>query len=270
MMRAIKAEIQKRFPGLVGALRAWKFRRYCRRTFGGLQDEVEDVLFPDGNIRVLHGPFAGTRYYNRTVWGPVTSKWLGSYEEELHEVVGTWCRQGNFDTVVDVGCAEGYYAVGMARALPDVQVFAYDADPWARKLTRELGDLNGLGNLHIGGFCGHGRLQEHLQQGRALLICDIEGGEYALLDPEKVPALAGTEILVEVHIHEGMSVRQGEAILRERFYASHDVRVYEVSGRSIEEWREKSGIDDSDLLRRAMDEWRCVDQVWLHLKPSRA
>jgi len=268
MMRAIKAEIQKRFPGLVGALRAWKFRRYCRRAFGGLQDEVEKVLFPDGDIRVLHGPFGGMRYYNRTVWGPVTSKWLGSYEEELHEVVANWCRRGEFQTVVDVGCAEGYYAVGMARALPRAHVFAYDADPWARKLTRELGELNGLGNLHLGGFCDHGLLQAHLQDGRGLLICDIEGGEYGLLDPDRVPALVGVEILVEVHEYEGMSVRQGEVILRDRFSASHEVRVYEVSERSIEEWREKSGIRDIELVRRAMDEWRCYEQVWLHMIPK--
>ncbi len=66
---------------------------------------------------VQGGPFAGMAYLHRSLDGPLPPRLLGCYEAELHgaleRILGT-----RYDTVVDIGCAEGYYAVGLALKMP--------------------------------------------------------------------------------------------------------------------------------------------------------
>jgi predicted O-methyltransferase YrrM len=82
-------------------------------------------------------------YLDETVWGPITPKWLGCYELELHDIVETAiaCR---YDRVIDVGCAEGYYAVGFAWRMPETEVITFDIDPIARRQTRRLAAMAGV------------------------------------------------------------------------------------------------------------------------------
>lgn len=61
---------------------------------------------------------------------------LGSYEEELHEVVEEIIARSPA-VVVDIGAAEGYYAIGFARRLPKTTVFAIDLDSRARQVCEE-------------------------------------------------------------------------------------------------------------------------------------
>jgi len=55
-------------------------------------------------------------------------KLLGCYEAELHPVFAKW-QAVPFRQVVNVGAAEGYYAVGCARLWPEAQVIAFETNP---------------------------------------------------------------------------------------------------------------------------------------------
>jgi len=44
--------------------------------------------------------------------------------------------------VITVGCAEGYYAVGLARLFPQAAIFAFDTDPKAQLICRQTASLN--------------------------------------------------------------------------------------------------------------------------------
>ena len=44
--------------------------------------------------------------------------------------------------IIDVGNAEGYYSVGLAKCIRDGTVYSYDVDPWARRQQRRLARLN--------------------------------------------------------------------------------------------------------------------------------
>ena len=58
---------------------------------------------------------------------PIFSKLLGFYEKELQKVIKNLIKR-DCEIVVDVGCAEGYYTVGLARVFKDkeTKVLAYD------------------------------------------------------------------------------------------------------------------------------------------------
>src|SRR5271165_2199287 len=88
-----------------------------------------------GNI-VQRGPFAGTAILQEKSWGnagDLAAKLLGFYEEELHDAVEE-AIAGNPDLVLNVGCAEGFYAVGLARRLPESRVIAFDIDQPAQTI----------------------------------------------------------------------------------------------------------------------------------------
>ena len=79
--------------------------------------EITNVLFNTQKGNVLSGPFAGMAMLPESSWGDgdLAPKLLGCYEAELHPAIAKAISRKP-KNIVNIGCAEGYYAVGMARA----------------------------------------------------------------------------------------------------------------------------------------------------------
>ena len=108
--------------------------------------------------KVKTGPFQDMKYLLGSRGSLLGPKLLGTYESEItswmHNLIAS-----EVDTIVDVGCAEGYYAVGLPYSMPTVQVYAFDADPRSQELTKWLAELNGVADrVEIGGICGQDQL----------------------------------------------------------------------------------------------------------------
>ena len=147
---------------------------------------------------VAAGPFAGMRYIVSSTGSALAPKLLGTYEAELHDVVKDMLRR-NSDLLVDVGAAEGYYAVGFARRASGMTVIAFEQEATGRRLLAKLAAANDVsGRVAIHGRCEPKDLQRVLKRD-ALLITDVEGYERVLIDPAAVPALRQVTILTEVH-----------------------------------------------------------------------
>jgi hypothetical protein len=101
--------------------------------------------------------------------------------------------------VINVGTAEGYFAVGLARALPEATVLAFEIDEATRAQCVELAEANGVAErIEFRGECTVADL-ERLGSGDSVVLCDCEGCELELVDPARVPALRTWELLVELH-----------------------------------------------------------------------
>ena len=70
------------------------------------------------------GPFAGMSCISEAICSSLVPKLLGSYESELHQVLNQ-ILETDYQNVIDIGCAEGYYAVGLALRLPNARVYAW-------------------------------------------------------------------------------------------------------------------------------------------------
>ena len=191
------------------------YRKVRKERLDGPAAAIVERLYGGGDLRVLWGPFAGMRYIPFASGSGLLPKLLGGYERELHGAVRESLARG-YDRVVNVGCGEGYYAVGYARALPEAEIEAYDIDPLARQRLRELARLNGV-EIDVGSACGH---QDLAIQGRTLIVCDCEGYELELLDPARVPGLAGADLLVELHDFLDPTI---SATLAARFGGTHEI-----------------------------------------------
>lgn len=179
--------------------------------------------------QVLSGPFAGMTLTVESSWNHMGPYILGSYEEELHAAIEQVIALGP-TTIVDIGAAEGYYAIGLARRLPDATVYASDVDPVSRRLCRENAERNGVSDrVVIFGALSPSRLGEILTGGGVLLM-DCEGCELELLDPELVPQLTQTYVIVELHDFIDPTIRE---TVERRLARTHVLELVDVHERAI-------------------------------------
>ncbi len=215
---------------------------------------------------VVAGPFRGLRFTDRSSWGAAAPFLVGSYEEELHGPLEDLIS-ARPTTVIDVGCAEGYYAVGLALRLPEARVFAYDVDPLARQLCAAMAALNDVDTrVHVRGECTVSELQALSGPG-VLLILDCEGAELDLLRLEQVPQLASTTILVELHDFIDSTIT---AIILSRFRETHAITLHDSRARNLDAYEVLTPLSREDRAT-AVDETRPLDphpMQWAVLVPE--
>ncbi len=212
---------------------------------------------------VASGPFQGMRYVHRSVGSGLRPKWLGTYEKELWPAIEEIGRRG-YKIIANVGAAEGYYAVGLARLLPQAQVVCFETQTKEHQLLLKLAALNGVEEqISMHALCTPELLQQTLSQASpALVVCDIDGGEYALLDPARVPTLGTSDILLEIHDfeHTGAPDR-----LRALFENTHDIEVILGCERTLADWPLKLNFSSQEKLE-ALAEGRPELQDWFWMK----
>ena len=78
------------------------------------QESAELLKKLFANKVVLTGIFKGLKYPELTAYGSALyPKLIGSYEKELCPTLARLLEK-NYSEIIDTGCAEGYYAVGLA------------------------------------------------------------------------------------------------------------------------------------------------------------
>lgn len=262
--KTIRHALYKFTPALAFSISSWHVRRLQKESSSLSRRAARQALFEGETPYVLGGPFAGMRYVDEFTFAPIAPLWLGVYEPQLHP----WIRrliEGGYDSFVDIGAAEGYYAVGVGRACPGMRIVTFDADPFSRRALRRLAALNGVGNLEIRSLCDHRRLEASLGA-RPFVLCDIEGGELDLIDPRRSPGLARADLVVEIHRAGGHSIGEVRALIADRFRETHKAAVLtddvEARQRLLEELRTKLSLSKLEALA---DESRGEPNEWLVL-----
>ncbi len=239
-------------------------RRRLRLTRSLMKDrtrELAEIIKHAASMKVMDGAFKGLQLPEATSWGDLAPKLLGTYESELGGAVEEMVAWKP-DKLVNVGCAEGYYAVGLARRLPSAEVFAYDTDPKAQELCKVCAALNQV-KLVVRGTCSPDDLAQIVKSSPRLgIVLDCEGFERELLLTNP-GAFATSAILVECHdtIHPGIT----DAIAA-RYQASHHVHRITQGARNpnaialLKDWNEA----DRWLV---MSERRAGVMTWLWMAP---
>ena len=212
---------------------------------------------------IMQGPFAGMTYISAATEGALVPRLLGVYESELHPHIEAFAAEG-LDCVIDVGCAEGYYAVGLARRMPETEIHAFDTDPNARTACAELASRNGVADrVRIGGEFKPEDFQAFAGR-RVLVVVDTEGAEVDNLQPDRAPALAEMNIIVETHdLYRAGAMKA----MLDRFGDTHDIVRLDQTGKAIEmpAWLKELGHLDQLL---AVWEWRQRPTPWLVMRPK--
>lgn len=224
---------------------------------------LSNTYIDQQGLEIRGGPFAGMAYVAVQTEGALIARLLGTYESELHPHFAAALEAG-VDCVIDVGCAEGYYAVGLARIAPEVTVHAYDINPAARVSCAGLAAKNGVADRVVIGEEFKPEDFEAFAGRRVLVLIDTEGAEVDILQPDLGPSLAGMTIIVETHD----SARPGALdLLVKRFSPTHEITRVDQQPKMVElpAWLRTLGHLDQLL---AVWEWRGAPTPWLVMRPK--
>jgi hypothetical protein len=245
-------------------LTGFDITRYPRRLRPDRRQELERRIRILTENTVTGGIFSGLVLSEEEAWVGQGSKLLGLYENELQPILVDVVRSGP-DTIINVGCADGYYALGLARLLKDAKVFAYDINERAQNICEIGRKLNSLNeSLVIGGYCSATELQNVIRNSqRPFALIDCEGGERELLLSDEYD-FANAQILVECHDFVDRNITPD--IVR-KFSRTHTIQVIEQGARNpflsevTRDWAE----DDLWLI---VSESRPERMHWLNLIPN--
>jgi hypothetical protein len=226
-------------------------RRYTARLRAreGVTDLARRFIERHGDA-VLGGPFEGMRHPLSEVHMPI-AKLLGCYEMEIHDAVDEAIRSTP-RSIIDLGCAEGYYAVGFAVRGRRTRVHAFDLSKTARESCRGLASINGVTDrVSIGGRATARELRKLPLEG-SVVLCDIDGPEIDVFDDDVVRALRSTFVIIEMHPIASPGV---EETLVARFERSHSTEIVFPARRDPDAFPELRGFSEAERTL-AVDELR--------------
>ncbi len=213
---------------------------------------------------VQSGPFKGMRYPEFTRQSRnLIPKFVGSYEDELHVWIEEAASTG-YDQIINIGCADGYYAVGLALRCPHTRIIAFDTDRWARKATELLAKENGAANVVVKSTCTLEWLKDNVAA-NSLLLMDCEGYEADLLDVARVPELTVSDVLVELHEEQSPDIAER---LLSRFGGTHRIRSVHAEAKEPGRYAGLQSVPDQ-MRALVISEGRHGPQQWLYMTRGR-
>lgn len=231
------------------------------------QNALETILYSKLDGLVAGGIFKGLKYSDLSCGSMLGPKLLGTYEKEIQGVIQE-IIETNYEHIVDVGAAEGYYAVGLLKMCPQSKVTAFESSIDGRRAMKTMAERNGLSErLTIIGFCTAEDLNQTLGKAKKeLIICDIEGGEIDLLNPTHILDLKSTDILVEVH--DFVDINIGATLLK-RFAPTHDIKRFYSKPRNFDDLPNFPDFDKKLLLKIASERRPAVmEWFWMRVKTT--
>jgi hypothetical protein len=197
--------------------------------------------------------------------GDTAAKLMGVYEDELHNFIEAAVAQ-NPDAVINVGCAEGYYSIGLASRLPDATVIAVDVDVRSSSIVKDTAQANQLKNLSaITHLVDHQWLEQQCQdKHKPLLVFDCEGAELELLDPTKVAALQKCSVIVECHDCMNPVITK---TLVSRFEHTHSIEQVFQTTKDSYQFEFLKNLSDCDKWA-LVHEGRPSTMSWLYMVPK--
>jgi precorrin-6B methylase 2 len=255
-------------------VRASDYAKMKRLEVRGREPTESDVFVLDAlrcvspSLTVRSGPFKGMRYPSgKSLGSTLAPKILGSYESELAWVMEEICSKP-YSQIIDIGCAEGYYAVGLAMRIGTAKVIAFDINEEAIAACLAMARINGVADrLVTRSFCDAEALQNVPLTEKALIISDCEGYEKELFTAELVPHLAKHDLLIEVHDFMDIEI---SSLIRQRFQGTHCIAtirsVDDITKAHTYSFTELEGFSLAQK-RQLLAEGRPAIMEWLYMTP---
>jgi hypothetical protein len=193
----------------------FRFERSCHDH----QVAEQRLIIHFNDLVVRDGFFKGLKYSGFNSFGSsLFPKLSGTYENELIPVFEK-IQSNNYNSIIDIGSAEGFYANGLALKFPASNIYAFDIDILAQQLCNEMSVINGIDKrVFVNGVCTNKWLSSFDFEKKSLIICDCEGFEIKLFDDSNVKNLSNCDLIIEMH---PMFVKEVKQYLIDLFKNTH-------------------------------------------------
>lgn len=278
-MRQFISKIWKvsRRDGLVSAIRNFFWTLRESRTVDAIirdrRKQLSLLLYQEFNGIVRYGPFSGMHISDDSWWAvrDFGAMLLGIYEKEVLDHLSNMPE--THSVFIDIGAADGYYAMGLLRSGRYCKAICYEASEKGRLAIAKNAAMNQVADkVEIHGaadnsFCLE-LLGTSIDLSTCVLLCDIEGGEFEIFRSEVLSSFQGSYLIIETHDRffengdELMSRLIGEA---SQYFK---VSVLRTGSRDFSPYRETWHLTDTDRWLIA-SEGRSYMMSWLLLSPKR-
>ena len=177
--------------------------QWRKETIRERQERISLEVFDLLGGTVKYGPFTGLKLDKNTWWGKLDlgSQCLGLYEKEILDQIDL-IDPNKYKTFIDIGAADGYYAVGMLTSKRAKKTICFEQEKKGRETILSKWENNGsTGELIIFGEANTKSLSDinpnDLKNSIALI--DIEGGEFDFLNFDTLKVLSSCLIFIEIH-----------------------------------------------------------------------
>jgi hypothetical protein len=148
---------------------------------------------------ILKGFFIHPSHWAEVVSG---SYLLGTYEAGVCAILDMLKAPDR--TLVDLGAADGLFGLGLVKVGAFDRSFCFDVDTATQALLRQRADELGISSkVNVFGKADQDLVallsNEGVDLSRAVILCDIEGGEFELFDELLLEALSRSHIIIETH-----------------------------------------------------------------------
>ena len=163
---------------------------------------LSDLLMSNYNRTVQYGPLKGYKIPEQSHWGALArpSMLLGLYEREVVNALLKYAEKR--DVFVDVGAADGFFAVGLVACGIFKRSYAFEINTNGRQVIKKSSEINGVAHS----VSVRGRFDtdfvanaEEFDLSRSVVLIDIEGEEFDLLDSLLIEQLRRAVLVVELH-----------------------------------------------------------------------
>jgi hypothetical protein len=219
-------------------------------------------------LTVQSGPLTGMEFPAFAVGRAemLVAQLLGAYERELHPALER-VVDAEFPTIIDIGASDGYYAVGLARACRSSRVFAYEMNPLPAQVCRRLAQTNGVQDrVIVRDECTLADLRSPPADGPTFVLCDVEGAEDELMDPDAAPILREATLIVELHDFAAPGI---EERIVDRFRGSHEIEFVRGQRRWLSDYPQLDDVAGLTYIDRevALSEFRHSPIAWAVMTP---
>jgi len=217
---------------------------------------------------IINGPFKGMKYISESVGSCHMPKILGIYENEIYPTLLNFLS--NSDLFVEIGAAEGYYAVGSAIKYPNLNVIAFEMDKTGRQYISNLKKRNNVDNVEIRkkfSDVDFFSIQKSAYN-RITYLIDIEGEEINIFSKYH-NHFNNSYFIIEIHDRVSNEI---ESYLK-RFYSNtHNTYIIPIKDKSISDLSIKIPtllklFKNKLIYKHLLSEWREYEQSFLVCEP---
>ena len=220
--------------------------------------------------KVQYGLFKGLRLPRQPNWssGDLAPKLFGLYEMQVLKELQRFAFRRS--TLIDCGGADGFYAVGSVFSGLFDRCITFEISESGRNVIEQAADEHDVKDCVkvLGEITAETMLAfETTVLDQAVLLMDIEGGEFDVLTDAVVSKLRNVPCIVELH---PWMVADGEdkcEALKSRYNKTHDISIINTGCRDLSIFPElRSSNDDDRYLVASEGRGRCMD--WLVCTPK--
>ncbi len=235
---------------------------------------LNQKILETSDSKIISGPYKGTYLINRSHWSKFDygSKLLGFYEEQIQDLIVDIQKKNNLKLFLNIGCGDGYHALGLVKNKFFDKSICYDISSEARNILEINIKKNKLyDKFLIRKKANINEIKKDLETNKIqeiLFLIDIEGAEFTLFQDEDLDFLKKSFIIIEDH---NFLIKENK--LKENFYSSinkyFNVKLIENGPRNpfkIQNDFFDQLNDDSRYL--LLSEGRSQKMRWIFLSPK--